>query len=153
MKISSTDPNDRVTEPRIRLYAALLLQDNNSFHIYDLSTMNEQIFLVQSSNEISKTIERRFSLMRAFFLFVDFDRVRQQYESKRQLKNSEVILTQIYECDTVTIQNLDEKKVIRYNDIERLIPSIQQNIFTFDFTSQRSVEVEFLTIDGKEDDH
>ena len=86
------------------------------------------------------------------FLVIGFDRVRQQYEAKRRLKNNEVTLSQVYGCDTVTIQYIDEKKVIRYSDVERLIPSVQQNIFTFDFTSPTSVEVEFISPEGKKQD-
>lgn len=38
---------------------------------------------------------------------------------------------------------------MRYADIERLIPTAQTSIFTFEFTTSRSVELEFVNVQGK----
>ena len=43
----------------------------------------------------------------------------------------------------------DENKAIRYDDIRRIIPSAEQNIFTFEFTTSSSVEIEFISVQGK----
>lgn len=88
----------------------------------------------------------------SFSTFLDYDGIRQQYQTKRQLRNSDVAINQIYECDTVMIKYNDENKNMRYDDIERLIPSAQQSIFTFEFTTSSSVEIEFISVQGKQTD-
>jgi hypothetical protein len=131
LKTSINNIEEKITESRIRLYISLLVRESVTFTINDLSTMNEQIFLIQCNKEI------------------DFDKVRQQYETKRQLQNKDISLIQIYECDTVIIQYIDRNKTMRYEDIQRIIPSMRESIFTFELTDQNCVEVEFLNIQSK----
>jgi hypothetical protein len=44
---------------------------------------------------------------------------------------------------------MDRNKTMKYEDIERIIPSSRENIFTFELTDQNCVEVEFLNAQGK----
>ncbi len=85
--------------------------------------------------------------------FLDFDQVRQKYESKRQLQNKDMSLIQIYECDTVVIRFIDEHKTMKYDDLENIIPSFRESVFTFELIDQHSVEVEFINADGKNNNH
>jgi len=75
-----------------------------------------------------------------------FDKVQQQYESKRRLQNKDISLIQIYECDAVTICYIDENKSMKLDDIENIIPSIRENVFTFEIIDINSVEVEFINV-------
>ena len=44
---------------------------------------------------------------------------------------------------------IDEKKIMKYDDVEYILRSIRKNIFTFQFTDENYVEVEFINTDGK----
>ncbi len=65
LKTSMNNIQDKITESRIRLYISLLVRENVTFTINDLSTMNEQIFLIQCDKELGR--EKHF-----FFFFDDF---------------------------------------------------------------------------------
>jgi hypothetical protein len=52
LKTSINDKQNRLIEDRVRLYITLLVGNNVSYTINDLSTINEQVFHVQCSNEI-----------------------------------------------------------------------------------------------------
>ncbi len=61
LKTSINNIQDKIIESRVRLYISLLVGNNISFKIDDISTINEQIFLVQCNHEIGKIF--------VFFLF------------------------------------------------------------------------------------
>ena len=131
MKTSINNTQEKITESRIRLYTSLLIRENVTFTIHDLSTTNEQIFLIQCNREI------------------DFDKVRQQYESKRQLQNKDISFIEVYECDTVVIQYIDQNRSMALEDIQRFVPLMKDHVFTFDITAHNCVEIEFLNVRGK----
>ncbi|CAF3089011.1 unnamed protein product [Rotaria sp. Silwood2] len=126
LKILINNQQDKITEGRIKLYISLLVGNSISYTIIDLSTMNEQICLIQCNNDL------------------DFDKVRQQYQSKPQLQGKDLSLIQIYECDTVSICFIDEHKIMKYDDIENIIQSVRKNIFTFQLVNEYCAEVEFI---------
>ena len=44
---------------------------------------------------------------------------------------------------------IDEKKIMKYDDVEYILRFVRKNIFTFQLTDDNYVEVEFLNTDGK----
>ena len=84
-----------------------------------------------------------------FLLDLEFEKIRQQYELKPQLQKRDMLLMQIYECDTVNIRYVDENKMMNYDDIENIVRSVRKNVFTFQLTDDNCVEVEFINVDCK----
>ncbi|CAF3645504.1 unnamed protein product [Rotaria sordida] len=130
LKILINNQQDKIAESRIKLYIALLVGNHISYTVIDLSTMNEQICLIQCNHNL------------------DFDKIRQQHESKPQLQGKNISLIQIYECDTVSICYIDEHKIMKYDDIRNIIQSVRKNVFTFQLVNQYYVEVEFINVDA-----
>jgi len=54
LKTSINNIQDKLVESRVRLYTSLLVGNTISFKIDDLSTMNEQVFLIQCNHDIGK---------------------------------------------------------------------------------------------------
>jgi hypothetical protein len=54
LKTLINNKQDKITDGRVKLYIALLVGSNISFTINDLSTNNEQVFLIQCDNDIGK---------------------------------------------------------------------------------------------------
>jgi hypothetical protein len=54
LKTLINNKQDKISEGRVKLYIALLVGSNISFTINDLSTINEQVFLIQCDNDIGK---------------------------------------------------------------------------------------------------
>ena len=52
LKTSINDKQNKLIEDRVRLYITLLVGNNVSYTITDLSTIDEQVFHVQCNNEI-----------------------------------------------------------------------------------------------------
>ena len=59
LKTLISNQQEKIDESRVRLYIALLVGNNISYTIMDLSTIDEQVFLVQCNNHIGK---RGFSI-------------------------------------------------------------------------------------------
>ena len=57
-------------------------------------------------------------------------------------------LTRIYQYDTVTIRDMDEKHVINFDDLQHIFADSWNNIFTFKFPNGSTAEVEFHTNAG-----
>jgi len=54
LKTLINNKQDKITEGRVKLYIALLVGSNISFTINDISTINEQVFLIRCDNDIGK---------------------------------------------------------------------------------------------------
>ncbi|CAF1511634.1 unnamed protein product [Adineta steineri] len=132
--VLKTPINDRQTllaENRVRLYISLLIGNTVAVTLINLSTANEQIFLVQCNTNI------------------EFEKVYKQYQLKPQLQDKHMSLIQIYECDTIMMRYSDDKKIMKYDDIENIIQSARMNVFTYQLTDDNCVEIEFISADGK----
>lgn len=77
-------------------------------------------------------------------MIIDFDRIHQQYQTRSQLQGKDVKLVQIYECDNVTMSYIDENKIMNFDDLETILQSFREIIFTFQLISEHSVEIEFI---------
>lgn len=86
--------------------------------------------------------------MEVFFFLKDLKKIHEQHRSRPQLQNKNVSLIQIYECDAISIQYIDENKSMISNDIENFISSGKKNVFTYEITNTNSVEIEFINTQG-----
>ncbi|CAF3283695.1 unnamed protein product, partial [Rotaria sp. Silwood2] len=107
-------------------YISTLIKNNSINRISDLSTNSEQIILVRCNNEI------------------DFDRVRQAYESKSELSGKHLTLSQVYECDALEIHYNNTNKSITFNDLKIIFESAWNDIFAFNFSTDDCAEIEFI---------
>jgi hypothetical protein len=149
LKILMNDRQDRIIEGRLRLYITLLVGTTVSYTILDLSTTTEQVFLVQCNNPIGKDFFFFHRRLMNNFNSIEFEKIRQQHQSKPQLQGKDISLSQIYECETVTIRYTDENRIMKYEDIETIIRFVRKNVFTFQLIDNNSGEVEFINTDGK----
>ncbi|CAM4964904.1 unnamed protein product [Rotaria socialis] len=126
LKILVNDQQNKVDENRVKLYISLLI-GNGIFHrIFNLSVLDEKVYLVQCNNDI------------------DFDRIRQQYETRRQLQGRDVTLMQIHEYDTASVYYIDEHKTMKYDDLEKILQSVRKYVFTFQLVNEYCAKVEFI---------
>ncbi|CAF4001288.1 unnamed protein product [Rotaria magnacalcarata] len=126
LKILVSDQQNKVDENRVKLYISLLVGNSISYRIFNLSISDEKAYLVQCNNDI------------------DFDRIRQQYETRRQLQGRDVTLMQIHEYDTASIYYIDEHKTMKYDDLENILQSVRKYVFTFQLVNEYCAEVEFI---------
>ncbi|CAF2528528.1 unnamed protein product [Rotaria sp. Silwood2] len=130
LKTSINNEHDKINSSRIELYISTLIKNNSINRISDLSTNSEQIILVRCNNEI------------------DFDRVRQAYESKSELSGKHLTLSQVYECDALEIHYNNTNKSITFNDLKIIFESAWNDIFAFNFSTDDCAEIEFINAHG-----
>ncbi|CAF4315441.1 unnamed protein product, partial [Rotaria sordida] len=111
LKTSIMNEQDKIILSRIELYIHRLIKNNSKSKISDLSTNTEQIILVNCNNEI------------------DFNHVRQAYESKSELSGKHFTLIQIYECDALEIHFNDTNKSITVDDLKIIFDYVWKDLF------------------------
>jgi hypothetical protein len=137
---------NRITGSRIKLYVSLLIENNNLLSITDLSTLTEQVFLIQCNDDLG-TDSCFFYFIN--FVYLDFNKVRQQYELRPRLQERDISLIQRYQSDAVVICYIDQNKLMKYEDLQIILQSVWKDIFTFHFPSENQAEVEFIHVNGK----
>jgi hypothetical protein len=83
------------------------------------------------------------------FIYIEFNTLRQAYESKRQLSGKDITLIQVYECDAAELHYLEENKPITHDDIQKIIKNVSNDIFAWNFPTEYCAEIEFINANGK----
>jgi hypothetical protein len=149
LKIATKNTHEKIAENRVNLYIVVLIGHTVQHTLIDLCTNNEQVFLVQCSDNIGTVPTLLVEFCLIIPLCLEFDKVYQQYKRKPQLQGRDLSLLQIFECDTITIRHNEAEKMMTYDDIENILRPSRFDVFTYQLTEDNCVEVEFVDANGK----
>ncbi|CAF0856240.1 unnamed protein product [Adineta ricciae] len=130
LKTTIDNESDKISQPRFALYISTLVGKDVKTHVQDLSSENEQIILVQCDTGVDST-----QLCRA-------------HESRPHLYGKRISLVQIYDSSGVEVHHNDSNQSMTVDDVKAIFQSVWDDIFAYDFPTDESAEVDFISVDA-----